>query len=120
MSGTQTADRNEALSGSPSRKAIGSLVLGIASVVILAVCFAVSGPLGVLISPLAFVGSLSAVILAIWGRREIANIYARGQQVFQPLEPDLLRDRSVTNWALVLGLLAIPVEVIFTLVLFLF
>jgi hypothetical protein len=80
------------------------------------VCFAASSTLGVLISPLALCGSLSAVILAISVRRDIANIYALGEQVFQPFEAELLRDRSARSWALGLGLPAIPVEVVFTLV----
>lgn len=54
-----------------------------------------------------------------FARHEIADVYALGQRVFQPFEPELLHDRAVTSCALVLGLVAIPVEVVFTLVLFL-
>ncbi len=116
----ESGEDNGALSSSPSRKAIASLVLSIVPPVILAVSFAVSPPLGVLLSPFALVGSLVAVTLATWARRDVAHVYALGERVFQPVEPELLRDRSTAGWALGLGLPLIPLELLFTLVLFFF
>jgi hypothetical protein len=110
-------DRAAGSSDVPTGRVRASLILSIAVPVILAVVFAIRATAGLLVSPLALIGSVTGVMLAISARREITRLYDSGEEVFQPIEADLLRDRSASTWALGLTIPAIPFEVLFTLVL---
>ena len=79
--------------------------------------FVVSTTLGLLISPLAVFGSVTAIILAVAARRDVARIYDCGQTVSQPIEPELLQDRAMATWALCLALPLLPFELLLALVL---
>ena len=75
---------------------------------------------GAVLSPLAFIGALAAVLLAIVARRRVARVYALGEQAFQPVEAELIHARALSAWALGVALAALPVYALFVAVLLYF
>lgn len=103
----------------PSAQARLALALALVPLLDLAV-FAFSPVLGWVLSPLAFIGALAAVLLAIVARRRVARIYALGEQAFQPVEAELIHARALSAWALGVALAALPVYALFVAVLLYF
>jgi ribose/xylose/arabinose/galactoside ABC-type transport system permease subunit len=103
-----------------TRRAKRALLIGVVTPVVLIVTLAISPSAGLLISPLALVASVVALLGAISTRRGVEQVYSRGQRVYQPIEAELDQARTVTVWAISLSVPAIPVELVFLLVLVLF